>query len=79
MNQLMQHPSPDTKVFKFNTCTYSLSHSYGHWTLRKIVAGQPKPKPEITCKTQDDVFDYLAKAERRTHEQARIAYENTFI
>lgn len=76
MNHLNNHPTLGDGVFRFGTCTYSLTHSYGYWTLRKIVDAKPKPKPEITCKSQEGIFVYLANAERRSPEEAKAAYEN---
>ena len=65
------------RTFKVKMGTYNLSHGYGHWTLRKVINGKTHDKTEMTNKSDEPIFRYLAGAERCTTEEARSAYENT--
>ena len=76
MSKVPGQVKPEGMTFKLKIGTYSLSHSYGHWTLRKVINGKPHSKPEITNKSTEPIFNYLAGAERCTPMDARLAYEH---
>ncbi len=76
MNHIMNPPDISGRMFKIGYGFYNLSHSYGNWRLVRVTDGKLHDKAEITCKSDEAVFRYLAAAERCTTEQARRVYEN---
>ena len=63
-------------TFRVSTCTYNLTFTYGHWVLVRVTGGKLHEKSDLTNKDIEQVFAYIAAAERCTEEEVRMTYEN---
>lgn len=75
--KMSQDIGQNGRTFKLKYGWYNLSHSRGDWRLVRVTDGKLHDKTEITCKSDEAVFKYLAAGERCTTKEARSAYENT--
>lgn len=76
MKPLAKTPEISGITFKVDGIHYNINHSYGHYTLRKIVNGSLGAKSELTNKSLEILFSYIASIHRCSSDKVREAYDH---
>lgn len=63
-------------TFKLEGIMYNINYAYGHYSLRKVNNGKLGDKSELTNKSIEVIFDYIASIHRISSENVREAYSH---